>query len=96
MKKTIQEAIDTERGRQKLQFSETSEDLLTVPEWGSILARQLGLAMPHTSKDSTPLDLQKRQAVRIAAVAVAWLESLERREARAMGAVGYISQGKGF
>lgn len=96
--------IDNERSRQDQMFGGQDHDdaAMTEEKWALLLAREVGLAAPIDGKSRVDIPRFERQMVRVAATAVAALESLRRRaEERAATptvepkVAGYYMKGSG-
>lgn len=66
--------------------TEGRDDLLSVPEWVSLLTRHVGLAAPHVSGEAADLDRVLKQMIRVGQLAVSCAESILRKKERARAA----------
>jgi hypothetical protein len=77
-------AIEAERAVVRAGVAtEAQDDVLSPTQWGALLLRHAGLAMPHAAHDEADEARFERQMVRVAWVAVAALEAAHRRRERA-------------
>lgn len=67
--------VDTERDYQDNKFGPTHDDKLTTTEWSDTIENYL-----CNAEESTSPATQYKQARKVAAVAVAWMESIARKE----------------
>jgi hypothetical protein len=72
--------ITEERGRQDIEFGGPNhDDIVTRSEWGAIILRHGGLAMGHSAKADNDDEIYRRQLIRVAAIAVAAIQSHDRK-----------------
>ena len=85
----ILDLIRKERERQRKKFGDAAHDTYDTTRWLAVLMEEVGEAaqvsndeaLGKLSPEGAEKDL-KAELVQVAAVAVAWLEAIERREAR--------------
>ena len=80
----VYHAIQTERENQRAEgYTEAHDDAHPLTTWVALLARHAGLAMDDGGCVS--VERFRRQMIRVAAVAVAAAEALDRQQARRKG-----------
>lgn len=84
MKQSIIDALTRERHLVRSTIAtEAQDDLKSVPEWGALILRHAGLAMPHDRNDHADLQRLKKQMIRVMFAAMSCVESIERKEEKA-------------
>lgn len=95
---TVAAHVRQERDEQDRQgFTPYLDMDMTVHAWAAVIARHLGLAMPHTSLEEPEDERFYRQMIRLSAVTQAAAEAtLRKRSAPKRKVAGEYESGSGF